>query len=89
LHEEYAPRVHGYVRGKGVPQPDEVTNDVFAHALASLSRFAGDEPAFRSCLFTIAHRRVIDVYRQADRNALNVRDSHCRYPLQSVGCPLL
>lgn len=65
MYDEYAPRVHGYVRAKGVPEPDEVTNDVFAQALTSLARFEGDESAFRSWLFTIAHRRVIDVYRRA------------------------
>lgn len=65
LYEHYAPRVHGYVRGKGVAEPDEVTNDVFAQALTALGRFVGDEAGFRTWLFTIAHRRVIDSYRRS------------------------
>jgi RNA polymerase sigma factor (sigma-70 family) len=65
LYDEYASRVHGYARGKGVSEPDELTNDVFAQALTSLDRFTGEEGEFRAWLFTIAHRRVVDSYRRA------------------------
>ena len=67
IYDEYAPRVHGYARGKGSAEPGELTNDVFAQALTSLDRFTGDESAFRAWLFTIAHRRVVDGYRRAGK----------------------
>jgi RNA polymerase sigma-70 factor (ECF subfamily) len=69
LYDSYGGRVHGYVRGKGAPEPDEVTNDVFAQAFTSLHRFDGDEAAFRSWLFTVAHRRLVDAYRRASKEA--------------------
>ena len=36
-------------------------------AATGLRRFTGDEPAFRSWLFVIAHRRVIDSARKRSR----------------------
>jgi RNA polymerase sigma factor (sigma-70 family) len=65
LYEQYGGRVHGYVTSKGVPEPEEVTNDAFAQAFTSLGRFTGGEAEFRSWLFTIAHRRVVDAYRRS------------------------
>lgn len=68
LYERYAPQVHGYVRGKGAVAADEVTNDAFAQAFLGLPGFVGDEPAFRSWLFTIAHRRLVDAYRRSSKH---------------------
>lgn len=73
LYDTYGGRVLGYVRAKGATEPDELTNDVFAQAFTGLQRFDGDEPAFRSWLFTIAQRRLIDAYRRAGRQPETVR----------------
>jgi RNA polymerase sigma-70 factor (ECF subfamily) len=66
----YTPRVRAFFRLRGADARDEVeemTNDVFASAFRSLSHFAGDEPAFRSWLFTIARNRLIDEQRRQSR----------------------
>jgi RNA polymerase sigma-70 factor (ECF subfamily) len=72
LFTTYAPRVRAYVQAGGATEPDEITNDVFLAAFQSLDRFEGDEPGFRSWLFTIARRRVIDEHRRRSRRIATV-----------------
>ena len=67
LYEELAPSVAGYVRAQGAGDPDDVTSEVFLAAFSGLSSFAGNEAQFRSWVFTIAHRRVIDDRRARTR----------------------
>jgi RNA polymerase sigma-70 factor (ECF subfamily) len=40
---------------------------VFIGVFAGLGRFDGDEPGFRSWVFTIAHRRLLDERRRLSR----------------------
>lgn len=63
LFRELAPAVRGYLRLQGAREPDDLTSEVFAGAFANLAGFAGDEAAFRSWLFTIAYRRLVDEHR--------------------------
>ena len=63
LYESLAPAVAGYVRAQGVEDPEDVTSDVFVAVLTRLSSFEGDEQQFRSWVFTIAYRRVVDGWR--------------------------
>lgn len=63
----YSPRVAGYVRLQGGPSPDDLTSEVFLGAFRSIGSFRGDKAAFRSWLFTIAHRRLQDARRVAAR----------------------
>ncbi|MEX2253193.1 MAG: sigma-70 family RNA polymerase sigma factor [Thermoleophilaceae bacterium] len=65
----YAGAVTGYLRLQGVAEPEDLTSEVFIGAFRSIGRFAGGEAAFRSWLFTIAHRKVIDARRAAGRRA--------------------
>jgi RNA polymerase sigma factor (sigma-70 family) len=44
-----------------------VVGEVFVEVVRSLTRFEGDEAGFRSWIFTIAHRRMIDARRAAGR----------------------
>ena len=53
-------RVSGYLRGRGVDSPDDVTSEVFLAAFSGLSGFTGDGARFRSWLFTIAHHKSVD-----------------------------
>ena len=71
LYESVAPAVAGYVRAQGVAEPDDVTSDVFVAVLTQLPTFEGDEQQFRSWVFTIAYRRVVDEWRAKGR-----RDAH-------------
>lgn len=67
LWETYAGPVAGYLRLQGAAEPDDLTSEVFLGAFRSIGAFSGDEAAFRSWLFTIAHRRLLDARRAAGR----------------------
>src|SRR5690349_25016951 len=60
LYEDYAGRVLGYLRAQGAPEPEDLTSEVFLRVFDRLPQFSVDEPNFRSWLFTIAHRILID-----------------------------
>jgi RNA polymerase sigma-70 factor (ECF subfamily) len=59
--------VASYLRWHRATDPDGLTNDVFAQVHRNLPRFEGDVQGFRSWVFTIAHHRMIDDRRRANR----------------------
>ncbi len=67
LYESLAPPVAGYIRAQGAHDAEDLTSEVFLAAFSRLSSFSGDEAHFRSWVFTIAHRRVIDDRRARTR----------------------
>ena len=67
LWRELAPSVAGYLRGRGVPDADDVTSEVFLVAFQQLATFDGDGGRFRSWLFTVAHHKGVDAFRRASR----------------------
>jgi RNA polymerase sigma-70 factor (ECF subfamily) len=67
LYDAYAGRVFGYLRAQGADEPEDLTSEVFLRVFDRLPQFAGDEPNFRSWLFTIAHRILIDDARRRQR----------------------
>lgn len=67
LFRRYSGPVGGYVRGRSPAEPDDLVSEVFTAALTTLDRFEGDEQGFRSWLFTIAQRRVVDDLRRRGR----------------------
>ncbi|NNC92933.1 MAG: sigma-70 family RNA polymerase sigma factor [Acidimicrobiia bacterium] len=67
IYHRYAPRVRGYAVSQGVADPDNLVGEVFLQAVRNLATFTGDEGSFRSWLFTIAHRRVLDDRRRVRR----------------------
>lgn len=62
-----APVVEGYLRLQGAAEPEDLTSEVFVGVFRNLDGFRGDEPAFRSWVFTIAHRRLLDERRRLAR----------------------
>jgi RNA polymerase sigma-70 factor, ECF subfamily len=74
LYREYAPTVLGYARGSQARDPEDVTSEVFVAVVRGLAGFDGDEPAFRSWLFTIAHHRVVDERRGRARRTEDATD---------------
>jgi len=67
LYDDYAARVLGYLRAQGAREPEDLTSEVFLRVFDRLPQFTGDEPHFRSWLFTIAHRILIDDVRRRQR----------------------
>jgi RNA polymerase sigma-70 factor, ECF subfamily len=67
LYERYSARVLGYLRGLGVPEPEDTLGEVFVSVVSSIGGFEGDEEGFRAWLFTIAHRRAMDAHRRRAR----------------------
>jgi RNA polymerase sigma-70 factor (ECF subfamily) len=74
LYTTYVDRVAGYVRGLGVPDPDDTVSEVFVSVVRDLKRFTGDEVDFRRWLFTVAHRRAVDAHRKRARRREQTTD---------------
>ena len=64
IWQRLAGRVHGYVRARGVANPDDITSEVFLAAFTSIGRFDGGAAEFRSWLFSIAHHKAVDEHRR-------------------------
>jgi RNA polymerase sigma-70 factor (ECF subfamily) len=62
-----SPVVTGYLRLQGAAEPEDLTSEVFVAVLRNVGSFDGDEAGFRSWVFTIAHRRLLDERRRAYR----------------------
>jgi RNA polymerase sigma-70 factor (ECF subfamily) len=71
LWRELAPGVSGYLRGRGTPDADDVTSEVFLAAFQQIGAFDGDGLKFRSWLFTIAHHKGVDALRRTGRTPNN------------------
>jgi RNA polymerase sigma-70 factor (ECF subfamily) len=67
IYRELSPSVASYLRWNGVHDVESLTNEVLAQVHRNLHRFAGDAPAFRSWVFTIAHHRMVDDRRAVGR----------------------
>ena len=67
IYDTYAGRVFGYLRAQGAREPEDLTSEVFLRVFDRLEQFSGDEVQFRSWLFTIAHRILIDDARRRQR----------------------
>jgi RNA polymerase sigma-70 factor (ECF subfamily) len=67
LYESVAGRVCGYLRVHGASDPDDLTSEVFLRVFDHLDTFAGDEDGFRSWVFTITHRLLVDDHRRRHR----------------------
>ena len=74
LYDAYAARVLGYVRGLGVPDPEDTVSEVFVSVVRGLAKFRGDEADFPAWLFTIAHRRAVDAHRQRSHRREDAMD---------------
>lgn len=67
LVRELGPVVRGLARAKGVPDPDDLTQDVFVAVATRIAEFEGDASDFRSWLFSIAYRKIVDRWRKHGR----------------------
>lgn len=67
LYSSVAGGVRGYLVAQGAQDADDLTGEVLLHLVRGIDRFAGDEAAFRSWVFLIAHHRAIDERRRNRR----------------------
>ena len=67
LFKEYAGPVTGYVASRGAKEPEDLTSEIFIKVANNIHGFDGDESSFRSWIFVIAHRRLIDERRSVGR----------------------
>ena len=63
LYSDLAPVLLGYLRGRGAPDAEDLVGEVWVQVVRHIDGFDGDERGFRSWVFTIAQRRMIDVRR--------------------------
>ena len=64
LYAEFAAAVAGYLRLRGEPDAEGLTNEVMLGVFRGLPEFEGDRDGFRSWVFTIAHHRLVDERRR-------------------------
>lgn len=64
LYDDYNPRLLRYFAARASGAADDLAADTWLGVASRLGSFEGDEQQFRSWLFTIAHRRLVDHWRQ-------------------------
>lgn len=74
LYRALAPEVLAYLRGRG-PDAEDVLGEVWLQVVRDLSRFGGDEAAFRGWVFTVARNRAIDAVRARKRRPADPLDA--------------
>lgn len=67
LYRSVAASVTGYLRAQRAPDPDDLASEVFLRVFRRLTTFEGDQAAFRSWVFTIAHHLLVDERRKLAR----------------------
>ncbi|WP_353988766.1 RNA polymerase sigma factor [Ruicaihuangia caeni] len=64
---EYAPAVTAFLSARGSREPEDLASEVFLAVFDTIGRFHGDRDAFRSYVFSIAYRRLVDELRRRER----------------------
>jgi RNA polymerase sigma-70 factor (ECF subfamily) len=74
LWRDVHPALLRYLRvlAKDETVAEDVASEVWVDVARRLPDFVGDESAFRGWLFTLARRRTIDVWRQAQRSPVHL-----------------
>ena len=67
LYRWLHPAVVGYLRARAGDDAEDLASETWIAVARGLANFSGDETAFRSWVFTIAHRRLIDHHRATAR----------------------
>jgi RNA polymerase sigma-70 factor (ECF subfamily) len=67
VYRRFSGAVLGYLRSRGVDDPEAVTQDVFLAFYPKLDGLHGGIQGAKSLLFSIAHARMVDHYRRSER----------------------
>jgi RNA polymerase sigma factor (sigma-70 family) len=85
IYRDLAPAVLGYLRAHGAAEPEDLGSEAFVGVVRNLARFRGDERAFRSWVFAIVHRRLVDERRRRGRRLESPADPGALGLLGPVG----
>jgi RNA polymerase sigma-70 factor (ECF subfamily) len=66
-YRSFAGPVQGYLRARGVDDPEAVTQDVFLAFYPKIKGLTGGLQGAKSLIFSIAHARMVDHYRRLER----------------------
>ncbi|MEZ2391380.1 RNA polymerase sigma factor [bacterium RCC_150] len=66
-YNNFSGPVFGYLRARGVEDPEAVTQDVFLALYPKLETLQGGLQGAKTLLFSIAHARMVDHYRKRER----------------------
>lgn len=72
IYRDLAGSITGYLSSRGVTEPEDLTAEVFLQVARDIHKFEGDESSFRSWVFVIAHRRMLDWRRALGRRPVLV-----------------
>lgn len=72
LWVDHAPAVSAFLRARGSSEPEDLTSEVFLTVFDRLDSFSGDEADFRTFVFTIAYRRLVDELRRRSKRGHTV-----------------
>ena len=72
MWNDHSPAVAAFAAARGSREPDDLTSEVFLAVFDRLSQFRGDLAAFRSFVFSIAYRRLVDELRMRGRRGETV-----------------
>jgi RNA polymerase sigma factor (sigma-70 family) len=67
VYRALAPRVHGYLRARGVEDPEGLTSEVFLQVITKLGGLRGGPAELQTFVFSIAHARAVDEIRRRAR----------------------
>jgi len=84
LYRELAGPVTGYLRSRGAADPEDVASETFLQVARNIKTFDGDYESFRSWIFVIAHRRLLDSRRAISRRPKTVSDDARLYVVPDV-----
>jgi len=67
IYHSVSGQLVGYLTIKGSPEPEDQASETLLQVARNIASFQGDEDSFRSWVFVIAHRRMIDSRRRSGR----------------------
>lgn len=76
LYRDLNPRLLRYFKAQAPAVAEDLASETWLAAARQLPRFEGDERAFRGWLFTIAHGRLVQHWRDSKRRPFQPVDPH-------------
>lgn len=70
VYRTFAGAVLGYLKARGVDDPEAVTQDVFLAFFPKIGELTGGLQGAKSLLFSMAHARMVDYYRRVERRPI-------------------